>query len=148
MSVSFKMTPEGQRIQKELKELEKLMVAVGFPDGGDPSIAEYAAYNDLGTNRSPARPFLRNSAEKHKDEYNKFAQQAIKGIMSGGTAQGAIESLGAFAKGIVMEEITDGIYAPNSPITAARKAEKGASPKPLVDTGQMLDAVNFEVRKR
>jgi len=149
MKPIFRISKEGKHVQKEMKELEKLMVAVGFPAGGPVdengvSIAEYAAYNDLGTNRAPSRPFMRNSAEKHGDDYNKIAAQAIRDIMNGGTAQAALEKLGVFAKGIVQEEITDGVYEPNSEATIMAKG----SDKPLIDTGTMRNSVNYEIRKR
>lgn len=149
MEPIFRITNEGKRVQKEMKELDKLMVAVGFPDGNKKnangvSIAEYAAYNDLGTNMTPSRPFMRNSAEKHGTDYNGIAEQAIKGIMSGGTAQAALEKLGVFAKGIVQEEITDGIFEANKESTIGRKG----SSKPLIDTGTMRNSVNYEIRKR
>jgi len=149
MEPTFRLTNDGKRIQKEMKELEKLMVAIGFPDGGPTdengvSIAEYAAYNDLGTNRAVSRPFMRNSVEKHGGDYNKMAEQAIKDIMNGGTAQAALEKLGVFAKGLVQEEITDGVYEANKDTTIERKG----SSKPLIDTGTMRNSVNYEIRKR
>ena len=149
MEPIFRMTNEGKRIQKEMKELDKLMVAVGFPDDNKKnangvSIAEYAAYNDLGTNMTTSRPFMRNSAEKHGTDYNRIAEQTIKGIMSGGSAQAALEKLGVFAKGIVQEEITDGVFESNKESTIGRKG----SSKPLIDTGTMRNSVNYEIRKR
>lgn len=143
------LTAEGKRIQRELKELEKLLVAVGFPAGGPTdengvSVAEYAAYNDLGTVTSPSRPFLRDSVNNHAAEFNQFQSSLIREIMNGGTARQALEKLGVYAKGIVQEQITDGSYAANSKFTINRKG----SAKPLIDTGLMRESVNYEVRKK
>lgn len=153
MEPTFRLTNDGKRIQKELKELEMLMVAVGFPAGGpvkkdkngkEVSVAEYAAYNDIGTNRAPARPFLKNSAVKYNDDYNRFGAEAIKHIMNGGTAQQALDMLGSFAKGVIKQEITDGAYKENSKSTLKLKT----SNKPLIDSNLMHDSVNYEIRKR
>lgn len=39
---------------------------------------EYAAYVELGTSKSKARPYLRPAAENHTDEYRSLVEQALK----------------------------------------------------------------------
>ena len=149
MFEGMQLTADGKRIQKELKELNELIVAVGFPAGGPAdekgvSVAEYAAYNDLGTIYSPSRPFLRDSVNNHQADFNQFCAAAVREIMNGGTARQALEKLGVYAKGIVQEQITDGTYEANSETTIRRKG----SAKPLMDTGLMRESVNYEIRKK
>ena len=75
--VTDRYTPEGRRFMKELKELAKLEVRVGYQHGKKkhkPSSAggkevdmcDIAAWNELGTETIPSRPFLRDSVDKHK----------------------------------------------------------------------------------
>jgi len=138
------LTSDGKRVQKELKELEKLLVAVGFPNGTPQKIIDRAAYNELGTLHIPARPFLRDSLNLHKEEYNQFMAALIRGIMNGGTAKQALEDLGVYAKGVVQEQIRDGSYEANCDVTIKRKG----SSVPLIDTGEMEMSVNYQVRKK
>lgn len=57
-----RMTPEGIRFMKMLKELSELEVRIGFQhgkatedDGTD--VCDIAAWNELGTVNMPSRPF-------------------------------------------------------------------------------------------
>ena len=40
---------------------------------------EYAQYVELGTSKMAARPFLRNAAANHSDEYKQLVETALKG---------------------------------------------------------------------
>lgn len=40
---------------------------------------EYAAYQELGTSRTAAQPYLRPAVELHGDEYKAIAEQYLKG---------------------------------------------------------------------
>ncbi len=142
------MTPEGKRYFKELKKLAKMEVRVGFQgdetyDDGV-SVAEIAAFNELGTSDTPARPFMKQSFEKHEKELQAACDQVNKAIIAGRSAEQALDVLGVTAKGIVQEEIADGDFAPNAPSTVKKKG----SDKPLIDTGHMRQSVNYVVKRR
>ena len=66
------LTPEGRRYFEQLQKLSRLEVQVGFQEGqtyeDGTSLADVAAYNELGTSDSPARPFMRQSFENHEPE--------------------------------------------------------------------------------
>ena len=53
------LTPEGRRYFEQLQKLSRLEVQVGFQEGqtyeDGTSLADVAAYNELGTSDSPAR---------------------------------------------------------------------------------------------
>lgn len=143
------MTPEGKKFMRQLKELADLEVCVGFQSGdgtydGGADVAEVAAYNELGSSTSPARPFMRQSFENHESELQKACDDVNNTLSKGGTAQQALTRLGTFAKGLVQEEIVDGDFAPNAESTIKQKG----SAQPLIDTGLMRQSVNFVVRKR
>ena len=149
-SMNFKLTPEGKKLQKELKKLSKMEVAVGFQagkaseeDGTD--ICDVAIYNEFGTDTIPARPFMRDSIDENRDKINAFFAGQVKDICSGKTdAQTALKKLGIFHVGNVQQIIRDGNFEPNAPSTIRRKG----SSHPLIDTGMMRTHVQYIVRER
>lgn len=143
------LTPEGKKYFKELEQLAKMEVQVGFQaDSGSyengATLAEVAAYNELGTSSTPARPFMRKSFENHEKELQNACDQVNKTLAKGGTTQQALDELGAFVKGLVQEEIVSGDFAPNAESTIAKKG----SEQPLIDTGFMRQSVNYQVKQR
>lgn len=142
------LTVEGKKYFAELRKLEKLEVRVGFQrdqtyeDGS--SLVDIAAYNEFGTSRIPARPFMKQSFENHEDELQAACNEANKAISNGGTAESALNKLGVTVKGIVQQEIVDGGFAPN----AERTIKQKGSEQPLIDTGHMRQSVNYVVKTR
>ncbi len=149
MSFGFdNMTPEGKRYFQQLKKLSELEVRVGFQgdekyDDGT-SLAEVAAYNELGTSTSPARPFMKQSFENHQAELQAACDRVNATISSGRSAEQALQALGVAVKGLVQEEIVDGDFEPNAESTIKKKG----SEQPLIDTGHMRQSVNFVVKRR
>lgn len=144
------LTPEGKKFLKQLRQLENLEVCVGFQagentyDDSGADVAEIAAFNELGSSDTPARPFMRQSFENHQSELQKACDEVNKTLASGGTAENALDKLGVFCKGLVQQEIVDGGFAPNAESTIAKKG----SEQPLIDSGFMRQSVNFVVRQR
>lgn len=142
------LTPEGKRYFAELKKLADSEIQVGFQ--GDETyedgtaLAEVAAYNELGTSDTPARPFMRQSFENHEAELQAACDRANALLSSGGRAEQALDQLGVFCRGLVQEEIVEGGFAPNAPSTIKKKG----SEQPLIDTGYMRQSVNYVVKKR
>lgn len=151
---SVKLTGEGAAFLKEMQELGKLEVAIGFQRGTTDEkgtdLCDIAAWNDLGTEPSgkskgiPSRPFMRDSVNLHKEEIRSFAAKAAQQITKGGSAEQALKNIGLYQKSLVQGQITDGNYEPNAKSTIR---EKGSS-HPLIDTGRMRQSVSFQVRKR
>lgn len=151
MAIEFSdLTPEGKKFLNELRKLENLEVQVGFQageatyDDTGADVAEIAAYNEFGSSDTPARPFMRQSFEKHEDELQKACDEANKTIAKGGTAEQALNRIGVFCKGLVQNEIVDGGFAPNAESTIKKKG----SAQPLIDTGLMRQSVNYVIKKR
>ena len=152
----IKLTAEGKKIVKELEELAKLEVAVGYQEGvsypDGTSVVEVALYNELGTVHSPSRPFIRDSLNGHKQEIEQFMQQQAKSIVNGKRAEEILKEIGVFQKELIQKEIADGNFVPNSPKTIRIKEKKGngsgGTPIPLIDTGLMRQSVNFVVREK
>ena len=143
------LTPEGKKYFRELQKLANLEVQVGFQAGqakekNGADIAEIAAYNEFGSSGTPARPFMKQSFEKHKDQLQAGCDMVNQTIANGGTAEQGLNKLGVMCKGLVQQEIVDGGFAPNAPSTIAKKG----SSQPLIDTGTMRQSVNYVIKTR
>lgn len=144
----LKLTAEGKKYMDELKKLKSMEICCGFQRGEDPyadgtDLVTVAAYNELGTSNTPARPFMKQSWENHERELKAVCQQALTDISNGGTADRAAAMIGAVGVGIIQQEIVEGEFAPNAPSTIKKKG----SDRPLVDTGHMRQSVHYVVRK-
>ena len=156
MGIKFRdrLTPEGQRFFRELGELKKLEVRVGFQrgeakeeDGTD--ICDVAAYNELGTDHIPARPFIRQSVDDNKNEISSFLKDQVKDFAKGKSAAQILKEIGLFQKDLMQTKIEEGSFVPNAESTIRQKAKKGPPPYlPLKDTGTMEQHVNFFIRKK
>jgi HK97 gp10 family phage protein len=130
----------------------KLTAQAGIPAGATTtdgkSIPMYAAYNEFGTSRIPARPFMRTTASEHQNEWCETLAGALKGEILKDNAKGAMGLVGEQMKAHIQQTIQKGSFAPNSPKTVANKRRKGKvePDHPLIDTGQMLASIISEVK--
>ena len=150
MALAFTdLTPEGKKYFRELQKLANLEVQVGFQAGeaqekNGTDIAEIAAYNEFGSSGTPARPFMKQSFERHQDQLQAACDMVNQTRSNGGTAEKGLEQLGVMCKGLVQQEIVDGGFAPNAESTILRKG----SSQPLIDTGTMRQSVNYVIKQR
>ena len=149
VKVTIRDTPDGRRFKRMLQELSKLEVRVGFQageaqeeDGTD--ICEVAAYNELGTEHIPARPFLRKSVDENANKINSFMKAKVRDLTQGVSGEQVLKEIGIFQKDFIQEKITSGGFAPNADSTIAKKG----SSKPLIDTGRMRQSVNYVIQKK
>lgn len=100
------------------------------------TVAQVAQWNEFGAGKIPARSFLRSTFKKRRREIHNLAQQTL-------TTRPDIfyEVIGQYILNEIKKSINEGIPPPNSPVTIARKG----SSKPLVDTGQLRNALTFKV---
>jgi hypothetical protein len=148
------------------------VVNVGVPEGkkekdGTP-VAMVAAVHEYGSPSQgiPERPFLRVAIQKNRLKYVRLNRTNIVKMLRGqmGMEQ-ALGQLGEMAKGDVQTEIWSGDFAPLAPktIAARRRARSsaynkslkkkadakggGAGPidRPLIDTGQMVQSIQWEL---
>ena len=140
----------GEKLEARLKELaEKVSnpgtLRVGFlpgatyPDGT--SVAMVAIIQDMGAPGVgiPPRPFFRNVVATGKNTWG----SALAAILKANDFDGkkALQLMGDGIKGEIVNSINNGSYAPLKPATAKRKGFD----KPLIDTGHMLNSVDYEV---
>lgn len=145
-----KLTADGKKLKKELEQLKNLQVRIGFQRGkkkydDETDMCDVALFNELGTSKSPSRPFLRQSVDDNGDKINALCKSIMKNVANGScTAEEAYKKAGVYIKGLVQEQIKNGEFEANKPSTIKKKG----SDKPLIDTGQMRQSVNFVICKK
>ncbi len=145
-----KLTPEGEKFYREIEKLKKLQVRVGFQQGkaqeeNGADICEVAAYNELGTSTTPARPFMAKSVDENEDAINAFLKQQMVLLAQGKlTAEQLLKKIGVFQKGLIQDKIANGDFEPNAPSTIKRKK----SERPLIHTSTMRQSVNFVITEK
>lgn len=137
------------RIFRDIKELDKRGIKIGFM-GNDSvdgvSVVDYATYNEFGTSRIPARPFMQTTADQKREEVLKFSEHLVGKMIDGGiSADMVLKNLGEFYQAKIQETIRKAKEwaVPNAPATVARKG----SSSPLIDTGRMVNSVRYEIVK-
>jgi len=140
-----------RKIQAEFKRAKGLEVAVGVLEGSTngegASIAEYATYNEFGTDDIPARPANAMAFDENKAQIDSdFIKQGA--AMAGGrvTAQHALTVIGQKHADRIKNTITGRDITPR--LAASTVAAKKGSTKTLVDTGAYVNAVHISVRGR
>ena len=109
---------------------------------GDIDLASLAAVHEYGTSKIPERPFMRQAFDKKNRDLTQFTALIVKRIGDQSeTVHSGLSKLGVWMQGKVRLEIAQGSFAALAPATARAKGD----PKPLIDTGRMRQAVDFEV---
>lgn len=92
----------------------------------------------------PRRSFLREPFESNHDRLVRMQQQIFKAAAVGQIAPSSVLPLiGESAVSLLKNNIRDGISPPLSPTTVALKK----SSTPLIDTGQLLNSIDYQVEK-
>ncbi len=111
-------------------------------DGGD-TVAGYATKNEFGSGRVPERSFLRSTVDANEARYAEELAAAIGKVVDGSAGVGqAFGVVGAKVARDVQQKIRDTHDPPNAPRTIRMKG----SSHPLIDTGRMLQSIDYEVR--
>jgi hypothetical protein len=138
-----------KRITNKILSLNGKTVSAGIhTDAGNEkngvSIAQVATYNEFGTKRIPARPFIRLSFENHNKEWNDVADEQLTAMVnSGKTASGALSAVGEAMKKDIVSIIGDtSQLRHNAPSTIAKKGFD----KPLYETGKLKAAIDYKVK--
>jgi hypothetical protein len=146
----------GKKLTLALKSIEQKItnggvLRVGFLEGaryptgkkGDGlNIAQVAFWNEFGTVRIPARPFFRTTIAKQSKTWGDKLGLAVKATNYDG--QKALGLLGQSMRDDVESAIAQWTTPGNAPSTISRKGFD----KPLVDSGDMQRAVDYEVKPK
>lgn len=137
-------------IIKNLKELDGYHVDAGIlKDSGNAkngvSLTAVAIYNEFGTRKIPARPFVRIASDENRKAWGDIAADGVGKLIDRRIrAKRCCEMVGKRMKPDIQKIMGDkSKLAPNAPATIARKGHD----KPLIDTGLMRKKVNFRVEK-
>lgn len=143
----------GEKLQAVLRELSDKIkdsgVRVGFlenatyPDGQP--VAAVAAFNNFGTRNAPPRPFFSNMVEEEKDGWGDALAKLCK--ETNYDIPKVMALMGEGIKGQLQQAIIDFNDPPDSEETIARKRSKHGADATLVDTGHMLNSVDYEVKE-
>jgi hypothetical protein len=146
----------GDKYKRALDAIRRLNMAVkaGVPENAKTtdgkSIPLYAFYNEMGTRHIPARPFLRNTLA---DKQNEWLDTLIDALdwkdCTQNQAKNALGLLGEVMKAKIKQTIQAGDFMPDAEATWKAKERKGKKEPahPLIDTGQLLESIAYEVRK-
>lgn len=150
-----------EKLRATLKEVSSKQIRVGFfpeakyPDGTP--VAYVAAIQEFGYPQGniPARPFLRPTQESKKSDWGRQIAGAVRGAIDGKVeVAAAFDALGSASAGDVSRTISRLMTPALAPATGkarqsrASKKAKVVSIKPLVDTGQMIQAVTYIVEDK
>ena len=131
-----------EQLKKDVAALKGRGVKVGIMGGGE--VLDYAMYNEFGTSRIPARPFMQTAYDRNEAEMNKFVDFLAQQILDGkSNADRVLRLLGETYQMKVQETIRNAKEwaVPNNPETIKQKG----SSSPLIDTGRLVGAVRYEV---
>lgn len=123
------MSPEGRHLAEFLEGRDKPQIPV----------AQAAYWAEFGTKTSPPRPFFRNTIASKSPRWGLGLGNALRKTHY--NAREALAIVGMGIQGQLRQTIKDFKDPPNSQVTQDLKGFN----KPLVNTGQMLRAVDFQV---
>jgi hypothetical protein len=140
------------RLQGWMRALHGLRVKVGWvgsaahqiEEDSELTLAELALIHEYGTEdgRIPERAPLRRAMMKHQGDIAKLYRVLAYNVMTGKqTAEQACNTLGLKVAAWIRETITAGLTPPLATETILRKG----STKPLIDHGQLLNAITYEI---
>ena len=142
---------------KQLVDIKKKEVVIGFQESalttsqtkGDRtqkagvSVAEYAAYNEFGTEKIPQRSFMRTAYDENIRSIETLINIQYGRVVDGSTTiDKALSLVGQAMQAYIQKKIRSITYPPNSPATIKIKG----SSKPLIDFGQMVNSVTYAIR--
>lgn len=127
-----------------------ILASQGGTEAHDPTsgltLIEIAAVHEFGSPAAgvPERSFIRETARIYADELAKLQARVARGIINDTlTVDKALGILGAWLQTKIKRRITTGAGVP-PPLAQATIDRKG-SDRPLVDTGRLINAIQWEV---
>lgn len=135
------------RIQSEFAQFANRAVTAGLheEDAGthDPDAVMRGYFNEFGTDTAPARSFIRSTHDEKRRAWIQDMQRELGNMMDGRqTAQGFMESVGSRAAEDIRQTVIEMTTPANAPRTIAQKGFDD----PLIETGEMRDAIDYQVR--
>lgn len=146
IEVSTKVTDMGiDKVLENVLELGGKQVKVGIQAGSGShdgvDILDIAIYNHFGTRNIPSRPFISDCFDKNQGQISEAKKRIVYRVMEGMPASAGLAQLGQWYQDVLKGHIRNGSWVPNAPATVKRKG----SSRPLIDTGQLVNSVRWEI---
>lgn len=123
-----------------------ILESAGQHQNSDLTVAQVATFHEFGTESIPERSFIRTTVDENTEKYhNKIDQLRKDVIFFGKSTRKALTELGLFIQRDIKKTITDThpSWPQLSDTTIAQRIKN--SDKPLIDTGQLRNSVQYEV---
>lgn len=135
--MTVKITKDSfDKYEKRLKNIDSKKVIAGvFTDSNGSELIKKAYYNEFGTSKIPKRSFLRQNNIKKKVDVQILLDINRSLAFSFG-------KIGLQMSSIIKERIRNIRTPVNAPSTIAKKG----SSNPLIDTGELINSIDFEYR--
>lgn len=126
-------------------------VEIGFPnademhDEAGMTIKKLAAIHEFGTidGKIPARPFIQPTMDQNRDKYRKMLFKSAGPLLLRRTSiENVLKTIGKQGVEDMQNLILKNDFTPIADMTAAKKGHTMA----LLDTHQMYDAIDYEVK--
>lgn len=125
-------------------ELDVGIVRGGVGKNGTP-IAEYAFYNEFGTEHIPERSFMRSTVDEEQGRAQQMEARLLGDLLDGKkTTAECARIIGTFWREHIRQKIASNVPPPNAPSTLRQK--KGFVT--LVDTGALYRAIRYVTRRK
>lgn len=134
-----------QQVREQMQKLRAKSAYVGLPAGVGGDLVMRGAVHQFGSvsRGIPARPWLDKGAAEGAGKYARLAKNKIADVVTGDMAIHTYYGLlGEIGKSEIQKYLISGSFTPLSPATIKRKG----SSKPLIDTGQMRNAITYEIK--
>ena len=106
------------------------------------TLAQLGLIQEHGTSRIPPRPFLGPAMTNNRDALRQRSAVLLAAVVEGKMdKREALGKLGAFGQTLVQKQIRETVTPPNAPSTIRQKG----SSHPLIDSGQMVQSVAWEL---
>lgn len=159
MSITIKLNDPLKNLKQKVKDLSKnnMVLKVGFLDAKNANIAQKNEYGGVYTvdpeykNRALQkgiylggsitiipRPFMRTTVDKNKNKW----VEILNNLLKNKTPDKALATLGKVIKSDIQYTISNNDFRENPPHIAEIKGRN----KPLIDTGEMRNKVDYEIK--
>lgn len=149
--MTFSVQFDGAKAKAKLQQIANAdgveEVAIGvvssarYPDGT--LVHDVAIYNEFGTRRMPARPFIRPNRDRILRSAAEIVARDVGTNPHYVVTERAANLIGIAGVAFIQRTIDELISPPNAPSTIARKG----SSKPLIDTGQLKLSITHRITK-
>lgn len=160
LSIDLAEMPNGDDLRR-FSANASAVVLVGYPSGKQHTagsraqrqgetveLADLAKRLSVGDSAIPPRPFIEDGLRENSDALEKCVKEQVNAAKNG---KANWNKVGTLAVGSVQQIVRSDYYkstAPNSPVTIAMKSVgESVSDTPLIDTGDLINSLEFVVEK-